>query len=81
MDAERFRALIAPLTTAIAGRPPDAAPGEVCMVMPREPGARFDGRGAGWVVYGLGSSHRPTVAGGAALVLYMLPEGCIEFLD
>lgn len=81
MDAERFRALIAPLTTAIAGRPPDAAPGEVCMVMPREPGARFDGRGAGRVIHGPGSSHRPTVADGEALVLCMLPEGRIEVLE
>ena len=154
MSAERFRALIAPLTKAIAGRPFDAAlgaelgrrfspsgeafkaieaacheaiaagwmcsqggagrrfgrvieagaesgglsvdvvdleditgplhrhpMGEVCMVMPLDPGARFDGHGSGWVVYGPGSSHRPTVAGGEALVLYMLPEGRIEFLE
>ena len=55
--------------------------GEICMVMPLDPGARFDGHGAGWVVYEPGSSHRPTVAGGEALVLYMLPEGRIEFLE
>jgi hypothetical protein len=55
--------------------------GEVCMVMPLAPGAKFDGHGAGWVVYAPGTSHRPTVAGGEALVLYMLPEGRIEFLE
>jgi hypothetical protein len=41
--------------------------------------ARFDGQGAGWKVYGPGSAHRPTVTGGRALVLYLLPEGAIEF--
>ena len=41
--------------------------------------ALFDGRAAGWVVYGPGSAHRPTVSGGKALVLYLLPDGAIEF--
>ena len=41
--------------------------------------ARFDGHGAGWVVYGPGSAHSPTVTGGRALVLYLLPQGAIEF--
>jgi len=53
--------------------------GEVCMVMPVTPTARFDGKGAGWKVYPPGSAHRPTVTEGRALVLYMLPEGKIEF--
>lgn len=53
--------------------------GEIDLVMPATEGATFDGRGAGWVVYGPGSAHRPTVAGGEALVLYLLPEGAIEF--
>lgn len=53
--------------------------GEVCMVMPQTDGARFDGQGAGWKVYPPGSAHRPTVTGGRALVLYLLPEGKIEF--
>ena len=26
-----------------------------------------------------GSAHRPTVAAGRALVLYLLPQGAIEF--
>jgi hypothetical protein len=30
-------------------------------------------------VYPPGSAHRPTVSGGRALVLYLLPEGRIEF--
>jgi hypothetical protein len=53
--------------------------GEVCMVMPVTPTARFDGKGAGWKVYPPGSAHRPTVTDGRALVLYLLPDGKIEF--
>jgi hypothetical protein len=53
--------------------------GEIDMIMPLTPGAKFDGHGAGWVVYPPGSEHPPTVSDGAALVLYLLPEGAIEF--
>ena len=53
--------------------------GEVDMIMPVTGDARFDGRGAGWMVYPAGSAHRPTVAQGKAWVLYLLPEGAIEF--
>ena len=53
--------------------------GEIDLVMPLTPHARFDGRGAGWLVYEPGSAHVPTVAGGRALVLYLLPQGAIEF--
>lgn len=53
--------------------------GEIDLVMPLDDGARFDGQGAGWVVYGPGSAHAPTVTGGRALVLYLLPQGAIEF--
>jgi hypothetical protein len=53
--------------------------GEIDLVMPMTDGARFDGQGAGWVVYGPGSTHAPTVTGGRALVLYLLPQGAIEF--
>jgi hypothetical protein len=53
--------------------------GEIDLVMPLTPEARFDGRGAGWLVYGPGTAHHPTVAGGRALVLYLLPRGAIEF--
>lgn len=55
--------------------------GEVCMVMPVTDGARFDGCGAGWCVNPPGSDHRPTVSNGRALVLYLLPQGRIEFTD
>lgn len=53
--------------------------GEVDLVMPLEGDAKFDGNGQGWVVYGPGTAHNPTVTGGAAIVLYLLPDGEIEF--
>jgi hypothetical protein len=53
--------------------------GEIDLVMPTEGAARFDGHGAGWVVYGPGTTHRPTVSGGRALVHYLLPGGAIDF--
>ena len=53
--------------------------GEVDLVMPVEGDAKFDGSGQGWVVYGPGTAHNPTVTDGAAIVLYLLPGGEIEF--
>lgn len=53
--------------------------GEIDLIMPLTEGALFDGHPAGWCVYGPGSAHRPTVAAGRALVLYLLPQGAIEF--
>src|SRR5690349_21000175 len=53
--------------------------GEIDLVMPVDASAQFDGRGAGWVVYGPDSAHVPTVTGGKALVLYLLAQGAIEF--
>ncbi len=53
--------------------------GEICLTMPVTPEARFDGHGAGWCVNEPGSAHHPTVTGGEALVLYLLPDGEIEF--
>jgi hypothetical protein len=53
--------------------------GEIDLIMPIDNTAQFDGRPAGWVVCPPGSSHRPTVTQGRALVLYLLPEGSIEF--
>ena len=62
-------------------RTPGRGGGEIDLIMPLDdsPGASFDGRPAGWCVYGPGSAHRPTVAQGRALVLYLLPEGQIKF--
>ena len=53
--------------------------GEIDLVMPMEGDAQFDGRPAGWLVYPPGSAHSPTVSRGRALVLYLLPQGRIEF--
>lgn len=53
--------------------------GEIDMVIPESTHALFDGNGAGWVVYGPGSAHRPTVTAGRAVILYLLPGGEIEF--
>lgn len=53
--------------------------GEIDLIMPLTPGARFDGQPAGWCVYEAGSAHYPTVTEGRALVLYLLPQGSIQF--
>lgn len=53
--------------------------GEIDLVMPIEGEARFDDHPAGWVVYAAGTAHHPTVSDGRALVLYLLPDGSIEF--
>lgn len=53
--------------------------GEIDLVMPVAGDALFDGRPAGWLVCAPGSSHRPTVSQGRALVLYLLPQGQIVF--
>jgi hypothetical protein len=53
--------------------------GEIDLIMPLEGEALFDGHPAGWCVYPAGSAHSPTVSQGRALVLYLLPEGQIQF--
>jgi hypothetical protein len=53
--------------------------GEIDLIMPLSGSPLFDGHGAGWLVYEPGSAHYPTVRGGKALVLYLLPQGAIEF--
>ncbi|AQV98522.1 DUF4863 domain-containing protein [Cupriavidus necator] len=53
--------------------------GEIDLIMPLGGEAQFDGRPAGWLVCPPGSAHRPTVSNGRALVLYLLPEGRIDF--
>lgn len=64
----------------IAGPHHSHPDGEIDLIMPLDDGAaHFDGRPAGWCVYPPGSAHRPTVAQGRALVLYLLPEGRIQF--
>ena len=53
--------------------------GEIGAVMALEGAPRFDRWPEGWYVYAPGSDHHPTVTGGAAYVMYLLPDGAIEF--
>lgn len=53
--------------------------GEIDMVIPEDAEAKFDQHGEGWVVYEADSAHNPTVTDGRAIVLYLLPDGAIEF--
>ncbi|HTD04549.1 DUF4863 family protein [Undibacterium sp.] len=53
--------------------------GEIDLIMPLTENALFDGRPAGWCIYEAGSAHSPTVSRGRALVLYLLPQGAIQF--
>ena len=53
--------------------------GEIDMVIPESAGAEFDGHPQGWVVYAADSEHFPTVTGGKAIILYLLPGGEIDF--
>lgn len=53
--------------------------GEIDMIMPITPSVAFDRCPAGWLVYPPKSAHSPTVTGGEALILYLLPKGEINF--
>ncbi len=53
--------------------------GEIDLLIPIAADAKFDGRSCPWQVNGAGSQHAPTVTDGDALVLYLLPNGEIEF--
>ena len=50
---------------------------DLCLALERSP--TFDGNAPGWTVYGPGSWHVPTVAGGRMAILYFLPGGEIRF--
>ncbi|MGE3174435.1 MAG: DUF4863 family protein [Planctomycetota bacterium] len=54
--------------------------GEIDLCLVRRGAPRFDGQAPGWVVYGKGSEHVPTVTDGEMLILYFLPGGAIEFV-
>ncbi len=51
---------------------------DYCIALDGEP--TFDGRQPGWVVLPEGSVHVPTVSGGKMLIVYLLPDGEMEFL-
>lgn len=54
--------------------------GEIDLCFARTGTPTFDGRPEGWVVFGPGSRHVPTVRGGEMLILYFLPGAAIEFV-
>lgn len=49
--------------------------GEFNMCFPIEGAPMFDGNPPGWLVYGNGSHHVPTVTGGTMLFVYFTPGG------
>lgn len=53
--------------------------GEIGAVMRIAGAPTFDAFPEGWYVYEPGTDHHPTVTGGDAYVLYLLPNGAIEF--
>lgn len=65
--------------TSLAGPHHTHPNGEIDLIMPVDADAQFDGHGAGWLVCPPGSAHAPTVTHGRAFVLYLLPQGRIEF--
>lgn len=55
--------------------------GEINMIQPLDPDAQFCGAGEGWKVFSPGTSHYPTVTGGACTFIFLLPKGAIEYHD
>ncbi|WP_423200261.1 DUF4863 domain-containing protein [Cupriavidus sp. H19C3] len=53
--------------------------GEINMIVPLDPGAKFCGQGAGWTAPDPASEHFPEVSGGRAIMLYFLPNGEITY--
>jgi hypothetical protein len=53
--------------------------GEIGVMFPLDGTPAFDGGSDAWYVYPPASDHHPTVSGGAAHILYFLPDGAIEF--
>jgi hypothetical protein len=63
----------------IEGRYHGHPKGEIDMIIPETTGAKFDGQGQGWMVYEPESAHHPAATDGKVIVLYLLPEGEIDF--
>ena len=55
--------------------------GEIDLCFAVDGAPEFDGNPPGWTVYAPGSEHVPTVTGGTMLILYLLPQAAIRFLD
>jgi hypothetical protein len=54
--------------------------GEINYCIALDGAPTFMGEAPGWVVELPGSQHVPTVAGGTMLIVYLLPQGRIEFV-
>nr|UOZ96714.1 hypothetical protein NCPCFENI_00614 [Cupriavidus sp.] len=85
MTPDTFRSQIAALTQALAGRPIDSALGQ-WLNSEHDPGSTTykalresceAGVAEGWLCNR--EAHHPTVRKGRALVLYLLPQGQIQF--
>ena len=55
--------------------------GEVNFCVPLEGAPSFEGQTSGWVVMPPESTHVPRVDGGTMLIVYLLPDGKIEFQE
>jgi hypothetical protein len=53
--------------------------GEVCLCLPDDATATFEGRRATWMVLPVGSRHEPRVDHGSMLILYWWPEGAVAW--
>lgn len=54
--------------------------GEVNYCIALDGAPRFEGEPPGWVVLAPGSDHVPTVTGGTMLIVYLLPQGALEWV-
>lgn len=54
--------------------------GEIDLCFPVDGSPKFDGQEPGWVVYGIGSQHVPTVSDGTMAIVYLLPQGAFELV-
>ena len=54
--------------------------GEASFCVPLEGDPEFEGTRSGWHVLSPGSRHIPEVTGGRMLIVYLLPNGEMEFL-
>ena len=54
--------------------------GEISICYPVAGDPSFDGKPPGWVVKAVDSTHIPTVTGGSMRIIYLLPEGAMEWI-
>jgi len=80
MSAQQaFIEAVTTITAHIAGRTLDDSL-QVFLDENLPPGGEaFDDQGQGWLVYEPDLAHHPTVSAGKAIVLYLLPDGAIDF--